>query len=91
MPILPQPRPGEILRVKDRPLEFSFWPVERTTRRYGLGTRVFATDPWTVIRRSAEKRCLASTRDAAYALIEQAEDLYRAAESGVKAAKPLLL
>jgi len=91
MSILPQPRPGEILRVKDRPLECSFWPVERTTRRYGLGTRVFATDPWTVIRRSAEKRCLAATRDAAYALIEQAEDFYRAAESGVKAAKPLLL
>lgn len=91
MPVLPQPRNGDVLRIKDRPLEFSFWPVERTTRRYGLGTRVFATDPWTVVRRSAEKRCLAATRDAAFALIEQAEDYYRAAESGVKAAKPLLL
>lgn len=41
---LPQPRTGERLSIKDRPLEFSFWPVEKTTRRYGLGTRVFATD-----------------------------------------------
>jgi hypothetical protein len=65
--------------------------MERTTRRYGLGTRAFATDPWTVIRRSAERRCLASTRDAAYALLEQAEDFFRAAESGMKAARPLLL
>ena len=65
--------------------------MERTTRRYGLGTRVFATDPWTVIRRSAERRSLASTRGAAYALLEQAEDFFRAAESGVKAARPLLL
>jgi len=65
--------------------------MERTTRRYGLGTRVFATDPWTVIRRSAERRCLASTKDAAFALLEQSEDFYRAAESGVKAAKPLLM
>lgn len=88
---LPQPRDGQILRIKERPLDFSFWPVERTTRRYGLGTRVFATDPWTVIRRSTERRCLASTRDAAFALLEQAEDFYRAAASGVKAAKPLLL
>ena len=86
------PRDGQPLRIKDRPLEFSFWPMERTTRRYGLGTRVFATDPWTVIRRSIEKkRGLAETQKAAFALIEQAEDFYRAAESRVKAAKPVLL
>lgn len=91
MPPLPQPRDGQLLRIKDRPLEFSLWPMERTTRRYGLGTRVFATDPWTVIRRSAERRCLAATRNAAFSLLEQAEDFYRAAASGVKAAKPLLL
>jgi YaaC-like Protein len=65
--------------------------MEKTTRRYGLGTRVFATDPWTVIRRSIEKRCLAASQKAALALLEQSEDFYRAAESGVKAAKPLLL
>ncbi len=88
---LPQPRDGVVLRVKDRPLEFSFWPMERTTRRYGLGTRVFATDPWTVIRRSAQRRCPAACRDQAFAFLEQAEDFYRAADSGVKAAKPLLL
>lgn len=88
---LPQPRAGRVLRIKDRPLEFSFWPMERTTRRYGLGTRVFATDAWTVIRRSAERRCIAAHRNAALALLEQGEDFYRASESGVKAAKPLLL
>jgi hypothetical protein len=91
MPPLPQPKAGQLLKVKERPLEFSFWPMERTTRRYGLGTRVFATDAWTVIRRSADRRCLAATKDAAFALLEQAEDFYRAAGSGVKAAKPLLL
>lgn len=88
---LPQPRSGERLRIKDRPLEFSFWPVERTTRRFGLGTRVFATDPWTVIRRATESRCHSSCIESAKALLEQAEDFYIAASSGVKAAKPLLL
>lgn len=88
---LPQPRPGRVLRIKDRPLEFSFWPMERTTRRYGLGTRVFATDAWTVIRRSAERRCLAAQKNAAFALLGRVEDFYRASESGVKAAKPRLL
>jgi YaaC-like Protein len=39
----------------------------------------------------AEKRCLAATQKAALALLEQSEDFYRAAKSGVKAAKPLLL
>lgn len=88
---LPPRRNGELLRIKDRPLEFSFWPMERTTRRYGLGTRVFASDPWTVIRRSAERRTTGTVRSTAFAFLEQAEDFYRAAESGVKAAKPLLL
>lgn len=91
MPPAPQPKNGVLLRIKNRPLDFSFWPVERTTRRYGLGARIFATDPWTVIRRSAERRCLAATRDAAFALLEQSEDFFKAASSGVKAAKPLLL
>ena len=91
MPPLSQPRPGKLLRIKDRPLEFSFWPVERRSRRYGLGTRVFATDPWTVIRRSLERRCPKSRQSAGMALLEQAEDFYIAAESGVKAARPLLL
>ncbi len=92
MPVPEPPRKDQLLRIKDRPLEFSFWPVERTTRRYGLGTRVFATDPWTVIRRSIEqKRIATEIKEAAFALIEQAEDFYRAAESRVKAAKPVLL
>lgn len=91
MPPLPQALAGSRLRIKSRPLEFSFWPMERTTRRYGLGTRVFATDPWTVIRRSVERRATAATMNANLALLEQAEDFYRAAASGVKAAKPLLL
>lgn len=66
--------------------------MDRTTRRFGLATRVFTTDPWPVIRRSVEKRRLeATTRKAAFALLEQSEDFYRATKSGVKAAKPLLL
>jgi hypothetical protein len=65
--------------------------MEKTTRRFGLGTRVFATDPWTVIRRSVEKRCPSGVRKEAGSLLEQSEDFYRAAKSGVRAAKPVLL
>ena len=88
---LPQPRTGERLSIKDRPLEFSFWPVEKTTRRYGLGTRVFATDPWTILRGATERRCKVASKPAAFAFLEQAQDFFTAAESGVAAAKPLLL
>lgn len=84
-------RAGKTLRIKDRPLEFSFWPLERNNRRYGLGARVFATDPWTVIDRAIQESLTGVIRESALALKEQAEDFYMAAESGVKAAKPLLL
>jgi len=89
--MLPKERENsERLFVKKRPLEFSFWPVERTKARYGLGSQVFATDPWTVIRRSTEKRIKdKKIREAAFALLEQAEDFFRAAESGSKKQRSL--
>ena len=91
MPASPPPRTGQRLTIKDRPLEFSFWPLQRTSRRYGIGARIFATDPWTIVRREIESEFPAGLRGTGTALIEQAEDYFTASESGVKAAKPLLL
>jgi hypothetical protein len=88
---LPAPRQGTELILKGRALEFSYWPVARTTRRYGLASRFYATDPWMMIRRSVANRLPVRDRRAASALVEQAEDFYRASKSGASAAKPLLL
>jgi hypothetical protein len=88
---LPQPATGSELVVSERELEFSFWPVSRTTRRYGLGSRIYASDPWTIIRRSVKNRLPQTQQKPALALIEQAEDFFDAAGSGIRAAKPLLI
>lgn len=86
---LPQPRPGEPLKVKDRPLEFSFFPVRRTSRRYGLQDVVFAVDPWAVIQGAVNDRVPASHLAEASAFIEQARTFYDAARAR-SAASPLL-
>lgn len=92
MPPLPVRRSGDPLEILSGTLGFSFWPMRRTTRRYGLNTKVFAKDPWPVIRRSIEEDCPLSARPEALAYMDQAKDFYRAAENaGTAAAKPLLL
>lgn len=89
---LPAARAGDPLRVKQRPVQYSFWPMKRTTRRYGLQSRVFATDPWAVIRHAIDKRCRAISKPQAQAFREQAADYFRAAEvAGLFTTKPVLL
>lgn len=92
MPRLPKPRKGTRLQVLQRTLAFSYWPMYRDTRRFGLQSTVFVLDPWTNIRASVRRRCQPAALDAALALLEQAEDFYRAATTaGIIAARPLLL
>jgi len=62
------------------------------TRRFGLQSTVFVLDPWTNIRASVQRRCPAEALQEAFALLEQAQDFYRAATTaGIMAARPLLL
>lgn len=88
---LPQPLGGTEVLVKQRPLRFSFWPMYRGTRRYGLQSSVFATDPWTVISASIRERCPSLACAEAEAYLEQARDFYLASQgAAVIAARPLL-
>jgi hypothetical protein len=89
---LPQPRSGLLAKVRDRPIAFSFWPMFRTTRRYGLQSHVFTTNPWALIRSSIADRCTATSGAEALAAIDQAEGFFGGAEAaGRWASKPLLL
>jgi len=89
---LSAPRTGEQLKILGRELPFTFWPMGRTTRRYGVQFRIFSTNPWPTIVRSIQRSCPALSKQSALAFVEQAQDYYRAATSGdVSAAKPLLL
>ncbi len=92
MPPLPDPRPSNTLKIKRREVKYSFWPVTRTTRRYGVQSRIFATNPWAIIRGAVNKDCPKAAKEQANAFREQAEDYFNAAKTaGLLAAKPVLL
>jgi len=89
---LPQPRNGQRLNVKGRPVPFSYWPSRRGRLHYALQSLLFALDPWGVIERSITKTCPKTRRLEALACLEQARDFYMAATgAGIVAARPLAL
>lgn len=78
--------------MRKRPLSFSFWPLYRTSRRFGLQSTVFALDPWILIRSSIKSRCPAASLPEALSCLEQSQDFYSAsATAGMMASRPLLL
>jgi hypothetical protein len=84
-------RVSEPLKVKARPIPFSIYPVKRTTRRFGLQSKIFATSPWGVIKQVIEDSLGASARDEARAFLEQAQNFYEIASSShLSPTKPLL-
>lgn len=50
------PRDGKTLVVRKRRLPFSFFPVIRNTRRWGLGDALFAMSPWAVMASAIKQR-----------------------------------
>ena len=92
MPLLPTPRDGERLVIRNRSLYFGFWPLRRTTRRYGLQVPLYCGDPWPVASERIRAICHAAQRPAAAAFVDQARELYfAAANRPVTAATPLIL
>jgi YaaC-like Protein len=77
------PRDGEVLDAKGRRLPFSYFPVTKGNRRYGLYDTVFAVSPWSVMRGEVSKELKAGQAEEALAFLRQAEDFHRAASSGV--------
>lgn len=85
-------RPSDQLKVRQREVEFSFWPMERGTRRYSLQSRVFASDPFNVMEMAVNRDCSPQAKPVALAYLEQAQDFHCASQLGaVRAARPLLL
>jgi YaaC-like Protein len=87
---LPQPLTGQVLAAKGRALPFSFFPVTRNTRRFGLYDAVFAVNPWSVVRGAVSIELPVASQPEALAFLRQAEDFYRAASAGLST-NPLLL
>src|ERR1044072_4592916 len=91
MPPLPGARPGDVLEAKGRPLPFSYFPVTKGNRRYGLYDTVFAVSPWSLMRGEVSKRLRDAEEAEALAFLQQAEDLCRAASRRLYQPGPHLL
>lgn len=84
-------RAGKTLRIKGRPIPFSVYPVKRTTRRFGLQSKIFATSPWGVMKQVVEDSLSGLQKDQALAFMEQAQNFYQIANSShLSPTKPLL-
>lgn len=91
MPKLPNARPGTEMKVLQRPLNFSFWPMRKDSKRYGLQSLLFSSDPWIIIRSCINKNKDTRLKNLALSFLEQAEDYFNAFTSaGIYAAKPVL-
>lgn len=89
---LPQPRAGQRLQVKSKPIPFSFWPARKGRSHYALQSLLFALDPWAIIIQAIKARCPKERRPEALACVEQARDFFGSAtQIGVIAARPLTL
>lgn len=89
---LQDPRAGDVVSIRKRPTAFSFFPTYQGTKREGLQSTLFATDPWNLIGQNLQSIANLSAKYQAQAFLVQARDFFNASHnSEVKAAKPLLL
>lgn len=86
-------RTGTALEIRGREIEYARWAMVRKNRRWGLNFRLFATDPWPIIRQAVERSSVTKTvRDAARAFVLQGEAYFIGARDAALAqAKPVLL
>lgn len=85
-------REGDIIHVRQRPAAFSFFPTFQGTKREGVHSTLFATEPWNLIRHKLESINDQGAQRQALAFMAQSRDFFAAAQSSdVSAAKPLLL
>ncbi len=92
--VLAAARQGTTVKILDRTVEFSRWAMtKKGQRRWALSHRVFATDPWPIIRQAVERSKIPKdAREAASAFVLQGQAYYVGARDAALAqAKPVLL
>ena len=90
--VLPSEKNGSVLKVKGRELEFSHFPMYRTSRRWGLHSMLFAAEPWAVAAGAVNDAKLTSeAQTAGLSFVRQSREYFRAAERAAAIeTKPLL-
>lgn len=84
-----QHRPGVVLDIADREIEFSFFPARRRQKKWHLADTIFAVSPWAVMQGAIDSRLPKTRRAEPTAFLEQAQDFYVAARDKISA-NPLL-
>lgn len=91
MPHPPAAREGIPLKVRQAEVVFSYWPMRKGSRRWGLHSMLYAADPWSVMESACQDRCRSGDRETALSFVRQAKEYYAAAESAVNIeTKPVL-
>lgn len=90
--LLPPPRLGAPLEVMQGQVDFSFFMMRRTTRRWGVHATLYAADPWAVIEGAAvEAISPGAERRAARSFVHQAQEYFSAADrAGAAETRPVL-
>lgn len=92
MPRLPAPHVGDRLKIKQRPVHFSYWPSRPVRGHHALQSTLFALDPWIIVSRFIEQNCPEPARPEAIACLEQSKDFFvTGTERSIIAARPLAL
>lgn len=85
-------RVGNPIKIRNRKIDFSLWPVRHAQGGWVTNTRLFVAEPWAVIRGVVEAECPKASKPAALAFLEQSFDYYKGASTAsLTAAKPVLL
>lgn len=90
--VLPAARAGSELAIRGRALDFTFFPMRRGNRRWGLSSMLYAADPWALIDGAVNDATGArADRESARSFVRQGREFFVAAESASAAeSKPLL-
>lgn len=78
---LPPQRAGASLKIRHEQVAFSFWPMKRGSRRWGLNTIIYAADPWAVVHGALRLSCTGQNLDSARSFVRQAREYFTAATS----------
>jgi len=74
-------RAGTPLRIAGRDVDFGFWAMKRGTRRWGVHSSIYATNPWAVAEGAVRAEVAGQRpRAAALSFVSQAHEYFRAAD-----------
>lgn len=81
MTTFPAPRQGGVsVQIRQEEPDFSYYPMRRASRRWGLHSILYAADAWGVIEGSLPGQCTTADLTSARSFVRQAREYFTAAD-----------